>query len=337
MSGSTISLPRIPSYIAEAFQLPTELNPHQSEVEQASYAWFDSYEIYADEKRQRFFDCQFGLFAALCFPNAEAARFRITLDFTLWFFSFQMMVDGDAFNSPEEMKAATDAIMRAVSDPNAPSSNFQPAALIQSCFERIKQDGVPQTIQRFVAGLDEYTHACFQEKFNRSAIPALEECIERRRATSGMNLWTSVFQYTLGLDLPDKVLDHQSVSGLALAGTDLFNLTDDIYSSIRATRNAYPFNIVSVVMHHNNLDLNGSINFLDRLVRDRLDKYQNSRARVPSFGPGLDEQVAQYARSIEHAIKGLSEWAFMTPVYFGDQTESARDTGVVDLEKLAAV
>ncbi|KAH7334177.1 isoprenoid synthase domain-containing protein [Rhizoctonia solani] len=335
MSGSTLFVPQFSSYTAEAFKIHTEANPHQSEVEPASNAWFDSYGVYTDEQRQRFIEFKFSLLASLCFPNAEISRFRTTMDFMLWYFSFQGMVDGDFFKSPEEMKSAMDAMVRAANDLNSPSSNFQPAAMIQSCLQRMVHSQPHVEVQRFVAGLDEYMHARFQEKFNLSPIPTLEECFELRRNTAGMNLWTSVFRYARGLNLPDQVVNHESLSELTKAGMDTFNMAGDIYASIILRGGAHPLNAVSIVMHHNGLDLQGSINFVEQLMRKRLDEYLKIKAKLPSFGPSLDEQVAQYAQTIEHCMHGHLEWAFMTPTYFGDQAESVRETGVVNIDKVA--
>ncbi|CAE6426426.1 unnamed protein product [Rhizoctonia solani] len=336
MSESTLSLPKLSSYTSEAFQIRTEVNPHQSEVEPESYTWFDSYGIHTGDERQKFIDARFSLLASLCFPNAVTSRFRNTMDFMLWYFSLQGMADGDVFKSPEGMKGAMDAIMRAVNDPSAPSSNFQPATMLQSCFQRMVQDQPPLVVKRFVDGLDEYTHARFQERFDRPTVPTLEECIKMRRGTTGMNLWSSVFRYAQDLDLPDQLVDHESLTELDKAGVDTFNLSGDIYSSIRFRGRTHPLNIVSVVMHQNNLDLQSSINFVEQLMRKRLNEFVDIKAKLPDFGPGLNEQVAQYARTIEHCIHGQLEWAFMTPALFGDQTESVRETGTLNLEKLAA-
>ncbi|CAE6478721.1 unnamed protein product [Rhizoctonia solani] len=244
----------------------------------------------------------------------------------LWYFSFQGMVDSNTFNGPEEMRGAMDAIMQAVNDSGSSSSNLQQAAMIQSCFQQMMQDAPPLVIQRFVTGLEEHTHARFQEKYNQSTIPSPEEYIKLRRA---------MFQYAQGLDLPDQVVDHQSVSELTNTGMDIFNLANDIYSLTRVAQGAHQLNILSVVMHHNNLDLQGSINFADQLIQKRLEKYMDIKAKLPLFGPGLDEQVVQYTQSIEYAILGLVEWAFITPHYFGNQAESARKTGVVNLEMIS--
>ncbi|CAE6488187.1 unnamed protein product [Rhizoctonia solani] len=310
MSVSTTSLPKIFSYISEAIQPGIKPNPHRSEVEPASYTWFDSHGVDTGETRQGFGDSQIGLLIALAFPDADAPRFRKLMDLSLWWLCFQNIANGGGLNTPEEMRGTMDAIMQAVNDQSAPSSNLPLAAMVQSCFQRMTKDASPSVIQRFTAGLDEYLQACYQQKFNRSSTPTLEECIELRRGTVGKNLWAAVLQYAGGLDLPDQVVNNQSFSELANASADLSNMAEDIYSSIQGGQGAYSINIVSAVMHHNHLDRNDSIEFLDPLIRRRMGEYQDLKAKLPSYGPELDKQVAQYCQIIDQNILALVQWAF---------------------------
>ncbi|CAE6399129.1 unnamed protein product, partial [Rhizoctonia solani] len=131
MSVSMVSLPKLSSYITEAFDICAQTNPHHPEIAPASYAWLESYEIYTNEKCQKFINAKFDLAAALCFPRTDVSRLCIILDIMLWYFSFQGMVDSNAFNGPEEMRGAMDAIMQAVNDLGSSSPNLQQAAMIQ--------------------------------------------------------------------------------------------------------------------------------------------------------------------------------------------------------------
>jgi hypothetical protein len=106
-------------------------------------------------------------------------------------------------------------------------------------------------------------------------------------------------------------------------------------------------------MEHNKLNLDGAIEFVNKLTRQRLDEYVAAKAKLPSFGPGLDEQVAQYLQGIEYCVQGFIEWTFMTPRklrlsttisisktlltgypsqgYFGNDAAKVKETGVVNI------
>jgi hypothetical protein len=61
------------------------------------------------------------------------------------------------------------------------------------------------------------------------------------------------------------------------------------------------------------LDLEGAIAYVDRMTRRRVQEYVESRTKLPSFGDGLDLQVAQYVQGIEYCVQGFLDWTFMTP------------------------
>ncbi|KAF8752969.1 Terpenoid synthase [Rhizoctonia solani] len=342
---SQLSLPDVSAYTSKAFGSKT--NPHQREAEIESYQWFDSYGIHTGTKRQRFFESGFGLMTAMCYPDCNFARFRITMDL------FDDMTDGGALDTVDGMKRAVDVTMKSLREPDSPPPKFKVAATVQHCYNRMRQDGNPAMLRRFVDALDFYTQACFQQKVNRSTdtIPTMEEYIQLRRDTSAMKIgfggfFTSangldrrfakfhleaILEYTLDLDLPDQVADHPLVTELALAGNDILTWSNDIYSFPIEFARGDTHNLVCVAMHHNSLDLAGAIDFVNQLTRKRLDEYVEIKANLPSFGSGLDEQLARYLEGIEYCVQGFIDWTFLTPRYFGAEAAQVKETGVVNI------
>ncbi|KAL5638998.1 hypothetical protein ACGC1H_003389 [Rhizoctonia solani] len=326
-----VSLPDVSSYTSKVFGL--KVNPHHHEAEKESYEWFDSYGIHTGSRRQKFFDSGFGLMTAMCYPDCNLARLRLTMDLVLWLFAFDDMTDGGALDSVEGMKRAVDVTMRVLYEPDSPPPKFKVAATIQNCFNRMRQDGTPAMLRRFVDSLDFYTQACFQQKVHRStdSIPTIEEYIQLRRDTSAMKIAFAVLEYTLGLDLPDEVANHPDVVELAISGNDILTWANDIYSFPIEFARGDTHNLVCVAMHHNNLRLEEAIDFVNRLTKSRLDEYVETKAKLSSFGPGLDEQVTQYIQGIEYCVQGFIDWTFMTPRYFGNEAAKVKETGIVNI------
>ncbi|CAE6490517.1 unnamed protein product [Rhizoctonia solani] len=328
---SQVSLPDIPAYTSQVFAL--KLNPHHLPAAQESYEWFDSFGIHTGTKRQRFFDYDFGLMSALCFADADFMHLRTAIDLVLWLFSFDDMIDRGALNSIQAMKHAVDVTMRVLRDPSAPQPKFKVAAVLQSCFKRMRQDGSAATLRRFVESTDQYTQRSFQQQVNKSTerIPTVEEYIQHRREASAMMTALAVVEYTLGLDLPDDVARHPVVMELALAGSDILNWANDIYSFPIEFARGDVHNFVCVAMEHNNLAVEDAIEYVDRRIRQRVDEYVAAKGKLPSFGPGLDEQVARYIQGIEYFVQGFIDWSFITPRYFGDEAKKVKETGIVKL------
>ncbi|CAE6452046.1 unnamed protein product [Rhizoctonia solani] len=231
------------------------------------------------------------------------------------------------------MKHAVDVTMRVLRDPSIPPPKFKTAAALQSCFNRMCQDGDAATLRRFVNATDQYTQRSFQQQINKSAelIPTVEEYIQHRREASAMMTALAVLEYTLGLKLPDEVASHPVVTQLGITGSDILNWANDIYSFPVEFARGDVHNFVCVAMEHENLGVEEAIAYVDGRIRERVDEYVSIKKNLPSFGPDLDEQVASYIQGIEYFVQGFIEWSFITPRYFGDDAKRVRETGIVNL------
>ncbi|KAH7334147.1 isoprenoid synthase domain-containing protein [Rhizoctonia solani] len=328
---SQLYLPDVSAYTSKVFGLKT--NPHHRQAEIESYEWYDSYGIHTEAKRQKFFDSGFGLMTALCYPDCDFAHLRVVTDFVLWLFSFDDLTDAGGLDSIQGMKRAVDVTMKVLRDPTSSPPRFKVAAILHSYFNRMRQVASPATIRHFVDAVDFYTQAVYQQKVNRSTdtTPTIEEYIQLRRDTSAMKIAWAVLEYSLDMDLPDEVVNHPIVKELADAGNDILTWANDIYSFPIEFARGDTHNFVCVAMEHNKLGLDDAIEFVNKLTRKRLDEYVETKAKLPSFGPGVDEQVAQYILGIEYCVQGFIDWTFMTPRYFGDEAAKVKETGMVNL------
>lgn len=141
----------------------------------------------------------------------------------------------------------------------------------------------------------------------------------------------AVLEYTLGLDLPDEVANHPIVTELALAGSDILNWANDIYSFPIEFARGDVHNFVCVAMEHNKLGVEEAIEYVDQRIRMRVKEYVAAKNKLPSFGPSIDEQAAKYIQGIEYFVEGFIEWSFITPRYFGDEAKKVKETGIVKL------
>ncbi|KAF8674684.1 hypothetical protein RHS04_07276 [Rhizoctonia solani] len=328
---SQVYLPNVLEYTSRVFGLKT--NPHHREAEAESYEWFATFGIHNETKLQKFFEAGFGHMTALCYPECDFAHLRVTMDFVLWLFSFDDLTDAGGLDSVQGMKRAVDVTMKVLRDPTSPPPKFKVAAMLHSYFNRMREDGSEATIRHFIDAVDFYTKAVYQQKVNRSddRTPSIDEYIQLRRDTSAMKIAWAVLEYSLCMDLPDEVVNHPVVKELADAGNDILTWANDIYSFPIEFARGDTHNFVCVAMEHKRLDLNGAIEFVNKLTRQRLDDYVAAKAQLPSFGPGLDEQVAQYLKGIEYCVQGFIEWTFLTPRYFGNEALHVKETGVVNL------
>ena len=90
-------------------------------------------------------------------------------------------------------------------------------------------------------------------------------------------------------------------------------------------------NILTVLMEENCFDLQGACDYAGLLFGDLMNRFVAERKKLPSWGPGLDEDVSRYVDAIGHWVVGNLCWSFETPRYFGSALEDVRRTQVVKL------
>ncbi|KAG8730140.1 hypothetical protein FRC12_020472 [Ceratobasidium sp. 428] len=272
--------------------------------------------------------------ASLAYSDADLEHLRPSMDFILWLFAFDDMIDeGGLRDNVNGTKLAVDVTMNCLHNPDSAEPKFKIAASLLSFFNRMRANSTPGTIKRFVDSAYLYTQAILQQTVNRSVddVPTVEEFIQLRRDTSAVKMVFAVLEYSLGLDLPDEVHNDPIVAELALAGNDILTWANDVYSFPIEQARGDTQNLVFITMWDKQLNLEDAMEYVDELTRKRTQEYVEAKKKLRSFGPELDPQVALYVQGIEYWVQGSIDWTFMTPRYFGAEVEKVRDTGMVDI------
>ncbi|KAG8777125.1 hypothetical protein FRC12_000539 [Ceratobasidium sp. 428] len=330
-----VSLPSFCTYTGKVWN--TKVNVHWKEAEAGSYAWFDSYGLFNDgRRRQEFFDTNFGLMAATILADADLEHLRPSMDYMLWLFAFDDWCDVECSQDVGEAGQALRSIMDTLRNPDVAQPKLKVVAALHHFFNRMRANSSPRTIHRFVEAADFFTQAVLRQTVNRSIdyVPTIEEYIKVRQDTSSTKMFYSVLEYSLGFDLPDEVHNDPILTELKVAGNDIVNWINDVYSFPVEYARGDTHNLVFVVMWNERLDLEGAISYVDQLTRKRLQEYVDAKAQLPSFGSKLDPQVAQYVQGLEYSFQGFNEWQFLTPRYFGADAGKVNETGIMDITAL---
>jgi len=89
--------------------------------------------------------------------------------------------------------------------------------------------------------------------------------------------------------------------------------------------------MICVFMTHDGLSLQQAVDRIGEMCKQTLDAFIENQTRVPSWGDGIDRAVKLYVDGLQNWIVGSFHWSFMTKRYFGDNGESAKVNGIVDL------
>ena len=89
--------------------------------------------------------------------------------------------------------------------------------------------------------------------------------------------------------------------------------------------------MIPVVMHHEDLDLQSAVNFVGSLCKQSIDRFNELRKHVPSWGPRIDRDVSVYVDGLQHWIVGSLHWSFESERYFGKEGKRVKAERTVTL------
>ena len=89
--------------------------------------------------------------------------------------------------------------------------------------------------------------------------------------------------------------------------------------------------MIPVVMHQEGIDLQRAVDFVGNMCKQSIDRFNEDRARLPSWGPEIDRDVSIYVDGLANWIVGSLHWSFETERYFAKSGRQVKATRTVDL------
>jgi hypothetical protein len=230
-------------------------------------------------------------------------------------------------------------------------SRFWLVAIINSYWRRLRWTASQGSQQRFIETFDFFFQAVSQQAFDRAhgAIPDLESYIALRRDTSGCKPCWALIEYANNLDIPDEVMEHPIIRNLGEAANDLvtwsnvsvssivlqeifwFDFVQDIFSYNVEQSKGDTHNMIVVVMNEEGIDLQSAVDFVGGLCKKSIDRFNEDRGNIPSWGAKIDRDVAVYVDGLADWIVGSLHWSFESERYFAKAGLYVKASRVVHL------
>ena len=94
--------------------------------------------------------------------------------------------------------------------------------------------------------------------------------------------------------------------------------------------------MIPVVMHQEGVDLQTAVDFVGNMCKQSIDRFNEDRANLPSWGPEIDRDVSIYVDGLANWIVGSLHWSFETERYFGKTGRQVKATRTVEILPLRA-
>lgn len=89
--------------------------------------------------------------------------------------------------------------------------------------------------------------------------------------------------------------------------------------------------MIPVVMNQYGVDLQAAIDFVGQLCKQSIDRFNEERTHIPSWGPEIDRQLAIYVDGLANWIVGSLHWSFKSERYFGKSAQEVKLKLTVEL------
>ena len=87
-----------------------------------------------------------------------------------------------------------------------------------------------------------------------------------------------------------------------------FRLTKECFA--RQARGDDGHNLVTIVMHQFQIDVQKAINWISRLHDDLAEQFLEEWTKIPTYGGPIDREIRTYCDGLGNWVRGNDSWSF---------------------------
>ncbi|KZT21453.1 terpenoid synthase [Neolentinus lepideus HHB14362 ss-1] len=311
---------------------PRKINLHYEEVSAESNAWFHGFKTLTKHSQDAFDKCDVGRLASLTYPSAlHQEHLRTGCDLMNLFFVIDEYTDVESASVVREM---VDVVIDALNNPHKerPEEEIVLGQVAKEFWELAITNASLASQKHFIESFTDHVNSIVLQAEDRdnNKICTIDEYLETRRENVGAR--PSFFIGELHLNLPDQAFYHPTVKEQEYLIADLLVLDNDIVSFNREQATGdVRHNILTIFMHQFSIDFDGAMKWVCEYHAEIEAKFLDIVKKVPSFGPEVDGELAEYIESIANSPRGNYCWSFEGGQYFGKRGFEIQTTRLVPL------
>ncbi|MFE1173041.1 terpene cyclase [Streptomyces sp. NPDC058773] len=305
---------------------PHRINPHVEEARAHLVDWTRHTGLIEREAAgKRFAKADFGWFAAMVYPTADAARLNLMADWFAWLFLVDdQLDDGSVGRSLDWARDIVDG-MRAVlespdhgaaaaADPNVPVA----VSALADLWLRTAPDATADWRRRFVRHLDDcLTVAATWEAGNRveGTVPDEKTYIEMRRHTGAIYVCMDLIDIVERIDVPESVHGGAAFTEALDAACNVVCWTNDVYSLEKERALGEVHNLVHIVEHHRGLDTHRALEVVCAATSTETRLFLAKERDLLAAFPGHHAVLLPSLAGMRTWMRGNLDWSRSTKRY----------------------
>ncbi len=303
---------------------PPAINEHAGEVQENSVKWTRSFGLLPGERAYELFDATgIGRLAARTHPGLSQDDLQLVSDWYTWLFLRDDKGDeSEIGRHPNELSAADNRFLDVLAG-GEPDLRDEPLVyalhdLRERLDERRRSNALSGIwMRRFIRTFRQHLEATLWEAANRSRgiVPDLESYLRMRPLTGGLSIITELMEIIEGNHIPQAIREHAAVRRVTEASHNIVCWANDILSLEKELACAEVNNLILVLRHAEDLDLQRAIDRAARMHDAEVRTLIEQADSFPPFGEMLDAGLERYVSSLRHRIRGVLDWSYESGRY----------------------
>lgn len=282
------------------------LNPHAAAIEQETLAWLRAYDIgrdAAEAERLRKFNC--AMYGGYSLPVADhESALLVTQFICLWLFWDDMTVE-------EELGWDVEEIARALVEREGTVSSRYAAAWAD-IGRRLRANRSASWLAALGATMRGWMENAKLETamargFKAGQCPEFTRALDCRTISIGMYPTFHLIEYAEGIELPASFHAHPIVVELKRLASRLVGLGNDLGGLAKDIDQRW-LNLVLILSERAGLPIEVAFQQVVDLHNADVEVFDTLCARLPSWGPEIDADIARWLRAVRYNVRGFTLW-----------------------------
>ncbi|MCJ1268539.1 hypothetical protein MMC22_008427 [Lobaria immixta] len=297
--------------------------------------------LHADEKwAAKNTKADFAHLVALWAPYCDEEALRMMTDYNNWAFLFDDQFDeGHLSKDPALAQEEIDRTWEILEDTQLPVQIEDNAIryVFQTTWDRFKKRSSQDLRQRWKNTHREYFDGLLEQvkvmHDQRSFTRSVQEYMDMRSRTIGVNLTIVLIEYAHGIQLPQTVVDQPSIQECMCVCSDLVFLVNDICSYRRELEKGVEHNLI-MLLQGQGLSMQKAVDKIGAMINDCYKRWYTGLANVPIWGEKIDREVLRFIDGCRSLALGSLHWSRIKngPSSKTPATERTIEDAVTDAE-----
>ncbi len=302
---------------------PPTINEHAEEVQESTMEWTRNFGLLPEQAYGSFGETGIGRLAARTHPDLSRDDLQLVSEWYTWLFLRDDKGDeSEVGRHPDELSTVDNRFLDILAG-GEPDVRDEPLVyalhdLRGRLEERLRSNALsPVWMRRFVRTFREHLEATLWEAANRvrDVAPDLDSYLRMRPLTGGLSIITELMEIIDGNHLPQELREHAAVRRVTEASHNIVCWANDILSLEKELRCAEVNNLILVLHHTRDLDLQQAIDRAAEMHDAEVRALVRETEKFPFFGETIDGNLERYIASLRHRIRGVLDWSYESGRY----------------------